>query len=259
MSELHWKSNITKISPNEIRLRGYRIDEIMGELSFSAAIYLAIKGELPTDEIAQLIDAILVASIDHGAYPPSTLAARTAASTGASLNSAIAAGLLSINRHHGGAIEDCMSMIIQGAGMLNTQSLSMEEAADQLVETITSSGQRVPGIGHRIHSNDPRTTRLFALALDAGLEGNGVRLLTQIQRALEAKGKHLPINVDGAIAAVLVDLEFPAEIANALFFISRAPGLVAHVFEEKTRERPMRRIHPTDHSYDGPKDRSIPD
>lgn len=257
MSETHWNTAVTKIKPNEIRLRGYRIDELMGSLSYSAAVYLALKGELPSAEIASLMDAVMVASIDHGASPPSALAARTAASTGASLNAAVAAGLLSINRFHGGAIEDCMRMLLVGVGQLEEQPGTLEEVARQLVDSITSTGRRIPGIGHRIHTNDPRTAKLFALAQDAGLDGAGVKLLAQIQKLLQEQGKSLPINVDGAIAALLVDLEFPPELANAFFFISRIPGLVAHVYEEQTRQRPMRRIHPTDHGYDGPEDRSL--
>jgi citrate synthase len=257
MSEMHWTTGITKISPNEIRMKGYRIDELMGNIPFPAAVYLVLKGELPSNEVTRLMDAIMVASIDHGASPPSTLAARTSASTGASLNAAVAAGLLSINRFHGGAIEDCMRMLLEGIKLLLNKSESLEEIADQLISSITGSGRKIPGIGHRIHSNDPRTAKLFALAQDAGLDGDGVRLLAQIQKNLEKNGKTLPINVDGAIAAILVDLDFPPELANAFFFISRLPGIVAHVYEEQTRERPMRRIHPTNHSYDGPEARTL--
>jgi citrate synthase len=257
MNDLHWKTSITEISPNEIRLKGYRIDELMGEIPFTAAIYLALKGELPTREVSMLMDAIMVACIDHGASPPSALASRTAASTGASLNAAVAAGLLSINRYHGGAIEACMRMLAEGLRRLGEGSKTMEQLAKQLISDMSAAGQRVPGIGHRIHSNDPRTAKLFALAQDVELDGDAVRLLAQIQKALANKGKPLPINVDGAIAAVLVDLGFVPELANAFFFMARVPGLVAHVYEEQARERPMRRIHPTDHSYDGPDDRIL--
>ncbi len=89
--DLHWTTAITRISPNEIRLRGYRIDELMGEITFSQAIYLALTGNLPTEPVGRLLDAIFVSSIDHGASPPSALAARTSASTGAPFNAAISA------------------------------------------------------------------------------------------------------------------------------------------------------------------------
>jgi hypothetical protein len=92
----HWKTAITSIKPNEIRLRGFRIDELMGRISFSQAIYLTLTGELPSPQVGQLLDAIFVSSIDHGASPPSTLAARTAASTGAPFNAALVDGVANV-------------------------------------------------------------------------------------------------------------------------------------------------------------------
>jgi len=114
MEELHWKTAITKVEPNKLLLRGYRIDELMGRVSFSQAIYLALIGELPSEKVGRLIDAILVASIDHGATPPSTLSAITVASTGAPPNAALASGILAITHLHGGAIEGCMRVVMEG-------------------------------------------------------------------------------------------------------------------------------------------------
>jgi succinyl-CoA synthetase alpha subunit len=247
---MHWKTAITQIKPNEIRLRGYRLDELMGSITVSQAIFLALTGELPTPEVGCLLDAILVSSIDHGASPPSTLAARTAASTGAPLNAALAAGLLSINQYHGGAIEDCMRMIQQVLVMCD-EGKSREEAALALVRTYKSEKKRLPGFGHRIHTSDPRTRRLLELGESTGIADQGVAVLKVLEQELAKRGKLLPANVDGAIAALLVDLKLPPELANAFFMISRLPGLVAQVYEEKTRERPMRPIHPSDHAYDG--------
>lgn len=257
---LHWQSAITHIQPNEIRLRGYRIDELMGSITFSQAIFLALTGELPSEEIGQLLDAIFVSSIDHGASPPSTLAARTAASTGAPYNAAIAAGLLSINQHHGGAIEDSMRMIRRGIDIAHTLESSADTGAAALVAAYRKEKKRLPGFGHRIHTSDPRTQRLLQMSVDLGIAGEGIEMLKAIEDAwAEASGKRLPVNVDGAIAALLIDMHLPVELANAFFMMARLPGLVAQVHEEKTRERPMRSIHPTDHDYDGAGDRSISD
>ena len=78
------------------------------------------------------------------------------------------------------------------------------------------------------------------------------------ETALEASlGRRLPLNVDGALAALLVDLDFPPELGNAFFIVARVTGLAAHAHEEMTRQRPMRRIHPTDHEYDGPPPREM--
>jgi citrate synthase len=128
-----------------------------------------------------------------------------------------------------------------------------------MIDQFRATKRRIPGLGHRIHTDDPRTKRLFALADELELAGEGVALLQALAETLRIKtGKNLPINVDGAIAALLVDLGMPRELANGFFIMARVPGLMAHISEEKSRMRPMRRIHPTDHSYDGPQDREVP-
>lgn len=138
--ETRWQTAITEIKPNEIRLRGYRIDELMGRITFAQAIYLALTGALPSPEAGRLLDAILVSSIDHGATPPSTLAARTAASTGAPLNGAVAAGVLSINRHHGGAIEDCLGLLRRVIEVADGADGALDQAAAQIVAEARAAG-----------------------------------------------------------------------------------------------------------------------
>lgn len=257
MSEMSWKTSITNVKTNELRLRGYRIDDLMGRISFAEGIFLVLKGRLPSEQEGLLFNAIFVSCIDHGPTPPSALATRTAASTGASMNAAVASGVLAINRFHGGAIHDCMDILEQGLDDQAKSGAPMTNIADRLVNRYRDAKKRIPGLGHRIHSDDPRTIKLFDLAKGLGLAGNGVALIRAIKTSLQNQGKSLPINVDGAIAALLIDLEVPQALANAFFIISRVPGLVAHYHEEIERERPMRRIHPTQHEYDGPEDRSI--
>ena len=260
MSNLHWTTGITNVKPNELRLRGYRVDELMGNVSFGQVVYLALTGDLPSAKVGKLMDAMLVCSIDHGATPPSALAARTAASTGAPLNAAIAAGILSINEFHGGAIHGCMGILQDGLERAAASGKSIPETAAEMIDEFRAQKKRIPGLGHRIHTDDPRTRRLFALAEELALAGEGVSLLKALAAELKQKtGKSLPINVDGAIAAILVDLKMPRELANGFFIMARVPGLMAHINEEKSRMRPMRRIHPTDHEYDGPPSRSIAD
>lgn len=258
MSDLYWTSAITNVKPNELRLRGYRVDELMGTVSFGQVVYLALMGELPSANVGKLMDAMLVSSIDHGVTPPSALAARSAASTGAPLNAAIAAGILNINKHHGGAIQDCMEVIQEGLERKAACGKSIPETAQNMIEDFSATKRKIPGLGHRIHTNDPRTKKLFSMAKELGISGDGVAMLQALADSLEAKtGKSLPINVDGAIAALLVDLKIPRELANGFFIMARVPGLMAQAYEEMTRMKPMRRIHPTDHGYDGPDDRSL--
>jgi citrate synthase len=258
MSET-WFTKISKVKPNEIRLRGYRIDELMGRVTFSQGIYLALKGELPSPEIARLLDAIFVSSIDHGVTPPSALATRTATSTGAPINAAVAAGILSINDFHGGAIYNCMGVITEGLHRISKQDVPVEEIGLEIVQEYLTSKKRMAGFGHRLHTADPRSARLFDLADEAGISGNGVALLKALQAGFRQAGKDLPINVDGAIAGILVDLEIPRDLANAFFIIPRVPGLVAQYYEERTTQRPMRYIDPTSGQYNGQEDRDLPE
>lgn len=252
-----WNTAITRVEPNRVAVRGYDIAELMGRVSFGAGVYLILTGELPAPPIARLMDAILVASVDHGATPPSALAARTVASTGASLSASVAAGIMSINRHHGGAIEDCARKLKAIADRAAHESISMDEAATGTLAAMRETGERMPGFGHRYHTKDPRTARLFELAREAGVDGAHMKAARAVEKSFADAKKALPVNVDGAIGAILADLGMNPAAFNGLFMIARTPGLVAHVIEEQTREKPMRRIDPTNHGYDGPPARHL--
>jgi succinyl-CoA synthetase alpha subunit len=252
-----WHSSITRIQPNKVAVRGYDIAELMGRISFGAAVYLILTGELPSPAVGRLMDAILVSSIDHGATPPSALSARTVASTGATLSASVAAGIMSINRHHGGAIEDCARQLKAIADRAARESISLEEAATRTLATMREAGERVSGFGHRVHSKDPRTARLFELAREAGVDGVHMQAARAVEKAFADAKKSLPTNVDGAIGAILADLGMNPAAFNGVFMIARTPGLIAQVIEEQTREKPMRRIDPVNHGYDGPPARSL--
>src|SRR6266704_2991982 len=254
-----WNTAVTRIEPNRVAVRGYDIAELMGRVSFGTAIHLILTGDLPSPAIARLMDAILVASIDHGATPPSALTARTVASTGASLSASVAAGIMSINRHHGGAIEDCARQLRAIVDRAMSESISMDEAATRTLAAMREAGNRMPGFGHRLHTKDPRTARLFELAREAGVDGVHVQAARAVEKSFADAKKALPINVDGAIGAILADLEMEPAAFNGIFMIARTPGLVAHVIEEQTHEKPMRRIDPVNHGYDGPPPRSLSD
>jgi succinyl-CoA synthetase alpha subunit len=254
-----WHSAITRIEPNKVAVRGYDIANLMGRVSFGAAAYLILTGELPSLAVARLMDAILVSSIDHGTTPPSALVARTVASTGATLSASVAAGIMSINRHHGGAIQDCACQLKTIAERAARESTSLEEAATRTLATMREAGERMSGFGHRLHTKDPRTARLFELAREAGVDGVHMQAARAVEKAFADAKKSLPINVDGAIGAILADLGMNPAVFNGIFMIARTPGLIAHVIEEQTRERPMRRIDPVNHGYDGPPPRTISD
>ena len=252
-----WTTAVTEIKPNRVAVRGYDIADLMGKVSFGQAVYLVLRGELPSPAIGRLMEAMLVASIDHGATPPSALAARTVASTGATLSASVAAGIMAINQHHGGAIEDAARILKRVIDAVATKRVSFDDAAQLVLDEEKTASRRIPGFGHRYHTNDPRTARLFALAKEAGVTGPYFDAVNAIERRFALSGKRLPINVDGALGAILAQLGFPPEIMNGIFLIARTPGLAAHVIEEKTRQPPMRRIDPVAHTYDGPPRRMV--
>ncbi len=256
MGKHHWKSAVTHVEPNRILLRGYPIETLMGNHSYADAVYLALRGELPDEATARMVDAVLVSCVDHGVTPPSIIAAITAASSGSPLNAAIAAGVLAISRHHGGAIESCMEFLAAAVASGKDRDEKPEETARRTEKEYRDAGKRVSGYGHQLHSDDPRTVRLFELADELDIAGPHVEMARLVEEALgAASGKRLPLNADGAIAAVLLEMEFEPALANAFFIMSRLPGMVAHIQEEYTRQRPIRPIDPFDAEYDGPPER----
>lgn len=257
-----WRTALTCIEPNKILLRGYPLDELMGRLTFGEAIYLLLVGEVPSPAIGSLMEAMLVSFIDHGATPPSTLAARNTATTGAPLRACVAAGVLGFGRFHGGDIEACMHFLDTGLALVR-RGKSYPEAAAELVSHCEDTGEIPPGFGHRFHTRDPRAARLFQMALELEAEGEHVQMIRAVEYVLterpDKEGRVLPVNVDGAIAAVCGDLGLAPSIAEALFIISRVPGIAAHAEEERERYGPMRAIDPKEHWYDGPSERRLPE
>ena len=262
VSPERWQTSLTEIAPNKILVRGYPLDEMMGRLGFAEAVYLLLMGELPTPTIGRMLNAVLVSSIDHGVSPPSTLAARNVATSGAPLKDCVAAGILAFGPHHGGDIESCMRFLDSGLTCMRAGK-TLQQAAESIVAECVKEHVVPPGFGHRFHTRDPRAARLFQMALELEVEGEHVRLIRAAERALDAHkdqfDRPLPVNVDGAIAAVCADMGFAYELGNAIFLISRLPGLIAHAHEERTRQAPMRQIDPKDHDYDGARQRRLPE
>ena len=251
-----WGTELSSTAADSISVRGYELADLIGTVPFPAVVHLLYTGELPDHPTARLIDAVMVASIDHGAGAPSALAARTAISGGATLQAGAAAGLLTLGDYHGAAVESSMlaiTAVVDAGG-------SPTDAAERLVTTWRAEGRRVPGFGHRQHrSRDPRLDRLFALAREAGVAGDHLAAAMAIEAALlRVVGRPVPINIDGAMAAVLGEVGFPSDLGNALFIASRLTGILAHANEERQTMPPMRRVDPVDHVYRGPGRRPLP-
>jgi len=251
-----WRTAITDAGAEHIRIRGYDITELMHHASFADTLYLIHRSRLPAPGERRLIDAILIASSDHGPGAPSALAARVAASGNRRApEAAIAAGILAIGDYHGGAGEQCMVLLAEGIRWAEQEGRTLIEAAERIVDRALERRERLPGLGHRTHQEDPRATLLFALATEHSVAGKGVQLIQAIQREASRRIRPLPINVDGALAAVLFDLGFEPIAARFFFIAGRVAGLTAQVYEELHRERPMRIHVPVE--YDGPEARAL--
>ena len=256
---MSWNTKITKVEPNHLVTRGYRQEDLIGNIPFPHVVYLLLKGELPSKEHGKMMDAILTACIDHGVTPPSSMASRVVASGGVPLPTAVAAGVLSIGDAHGGAIEKGAKFLQEGISRMKKEGKNPEEMAKILVKESKEKHKRILGFGHRVHTSDPRTKRLFSLTEELNIAGDHILLSKAIEKELEVQtGRKLPINVDGAIAAISSDMSFDWRLGKAFFLLGRVAGLTAQVYEEQTEFKPMRKMFNVEYEYDGAEERDLP-
>lgn len=224
--------------------------------TYTDTVFLLHKGRLPEDGERRLLSAILVAVTDHGPGAPSTASSRLVATANRSApEAAVAAGVLAIGDAHAGAGLACMKLIEDSLALARREAISINDATRKLVAGARERGERLPGMGHRVHTADPRSAVLISLARDTGVAADGITTILAIAEATAELIKPLPVNLDGALAAVLFDLGFPPVFAKLVFIIGRVAGLSAHVMEEYKRERPMRVRIPV--TYDGPPPRDM--
>ncbi|WP_235829943.1 citryl-CoA lyase [Algihabitans albus] len=228
-----WRTEIIDMAPGAIRVRGRPIEELIGNVTFPQMIWLMLRGELPGASAAKLLEAALVAAVDHGPQAPSIAAARMAVTCGLPLNGALASAVNMLDDVHGGAGEQAVELygLIDDAGG--------PEATEACLERWTTERSAfIPGFGHRFHKPvDPRAPRLLGLVDAAALEGVCTGRFAAIGRAVETtllarKGRPVPMNIDGATAVIFAELGFPPPLARGLFCLSRSVGILAHAFEQ---------------------------
>jgi citrate synthase len=246
MSKPFWRTSLSAVEPNKILIRGYRVEDLMARCSFGDIIYLTFKGDLPDGNQGRMIEMIVVSSTDHSLLAPSIDATRFVASGGVPLQASVAAGIISLGDHHGGAIEQCAQLL--------QESVKAGETAASIVARFRSRKQRVPGFGHPWHDRDPRTIALIAKAKEWKIATSHLALIESIAAELK-----IPPNIDGVISGIISDMEIPWQYGRAFFIIPRVVGLAAHAVEETTRERPFRVIDINDVEYDGPTERNLPE
>jgi len=246
MSKPFWRTALSAIEPNKILIRGYRVEDLMERCSFGDMIYLTFTGELPKGNEGRIVEMIVVSSTDHSFLAPSIDATRFVASGGVPLQASVAAGIISLGDHHGGAIEQCAQLL--------QEAVKSGENAATIVSRFRSRKQRVPGFGHPWHDRDPRTIALIAKAKEWKIAASHLGLVESISAELK-----IPANIDGVISGIISDMEIAWQYGRAFFIIPRVVGLAAHAVEETTRERPFRVIDINDVAYDGPAERNLPE
>ena len=236
-----WSTSIVEMKPGIIRYRGYAVEELIGRVGFAEMAYLLTRGELPDSACAKLLEAALVAAVDHGPQAPSIAAARMAITCGVGINNAMASAINMLGDVHGGAGEQCVTLynaIAARIGSGPSSEAQLAQAVRSEMKALLEAGVRyVPGFGHRFHPRDPRAPRLLALVDDAAAGGAVSGRFAGIGRAVEAelaaqKGRPVPMNIDGATGVIFAELGFPPALCRGLFVLSRSVGALAHAFEE---------------------------
>ncbi len=210
--------------------------------NFSDVICTAITGKTEVDtKIAHLLESIIVACVDHGVTPPSAQATIIAATTRCTYEVAISNGVSAITDVHGGAGASAAKFFnkcVEGS-----EEIGLKKAIAEQIKSYLDSGTRIKGLGHRIHTQDPRRDAIWGMAEKAGIAGDNIAASKMVTGIFESlKGKRLPINVDGVIGAVVADLGLEPVMAKVLFIYGRIAGLSAHYFEEISTQKPMRRV-----------------
>jgi succinyl-CoA synthetase alpha subunit len=244
----------------EVQGHGAALAEVKAQASLAEAIFRAVTGERKLDQgRARMLEAVVVASADHGVTPPSAQATLIASSVRASYEVALAQGVGAITDVHGGAGEKAAEFFLRCAGLASGKGWPHEDAARAVIREYVREGKRVEGMGHRVHTRDPRRDALWAIAERTGLAGPCVaisRIAGDMLR--EVRGLDLPINVDGVIGAIIADMGLDPSVAKALFIFGRLMGLSAHHFEEVTTQPVMRTINFREAVYRGVPERPYP-
>ena len=224
------RSAICRSTADRIAIHGLDLtSEILGKVSLGQMTFLEIYGRLPTPQECRVFESLFVALVEHG-LTPSVLAARlTYLGAPESFQGAIAAGLGGLGNTFVGSVEGAARMLQESAP--NAEATG---AARAIVEGFRARKASIPGIGHPIHKEtDPRSERIFEIAQEEGFSGTHVRLMRQVAlQASEAYGRHLPVNVSGAIGAVASEIGLDWRICRGIGVVARSIGLVAHLWEE---------------------------
>lgn len=255
-----WRTAVSNYDEGSIAIGGYRVKDLMRNLDFGGSLFVLYQQRVPSPAEAKLLNALMVSVLDHGIVAPSAIA-RIIAASGVPLQACAAAGILSIGDVHGGAGEQVARRLIDQVGAAKAAGKSMTELAKDIVAAARAKKERIEGYGHPLHpESDERVDTMVEMARELGLVGPHLELALAIADEIHRQsGRKIPLNVDGAMAGILMDLGFDWRLTRLFVFVPRAAGISAHAVEEVVRERGWRVIAKhEDIDYDGPAVREFP-
>jgi citrate synthase len=236
-----WATGICRMRPGVVELRGVPVQDLIGSTGLAATIWLLTRGALPDPREAALLEAALVAGVDHGPQAPSIAIARMAMTCGVGLNNAMASGINALGDVHGGAGEQCVELLDEIVAA-ESAGRPLADATAAAVTAWRARSRYLPGFGHRFHPVDPRRDPLLALVDRAVADGVVAGRHARAARAVEDLLRRdrpipVPMNIDGATAVIYAELGFAAPLARGLFVLSRSVGILAHAYEESLEGR----------------------
>lgn len=206
--------------------------------------------EVKSEKTLAFGEAVFELLIDHGGNVSGAVNTMITARAGKDLVSSLAAGLLTIGPRFGGAVNEAARTWHSGA-------LSGKSAID-FVQESTAGGKLLPGIGHlkyRVGIPDPRVAAIadFGELLKRHRFYDFARA---VEKVTTGKNGSLILNVDGALAALFLDILaecegfsdaellelIETEFFNALFVIPRSIGFIAHFLEQKKNDEGLFRL-----------------
>jgi citrate synthase len=253
-----FETSISTVEPGRVLIRGYSHEAIMRQLHYQDAAFLTLIGRLPSPAESRLVDAILTSLLDHGWVASTVAAARYVASGNPQFVPAVAGGLLAAGSNTLSP-EHSYELLERAIKLHADRGGDIRHTAAAVVDEARAQGRRIPGFGHPVHRDvDFRAEVLFDLAEELGLVGPATTMYRAIHTAfVEATGRtHIPINIDGCLACLGMDLGLSAHQVVAFAMLAVLPGLMAHVIEEIEQKVPLRYIE--DGTYIGAGLRELP-
>lgn len=240
---MKWETAITNVKNGQETIRGKKLSGLIKNNTFTETIFLIWRGRMPKPNETKMMDAMLTAAIDHGTGTASAMTARIVASAKNSLHTALTAGILAMGERHGSAIENAAQFFITNK---NNKNLA------QTVKDLKDKKVRLAGFGHAVLERDERAEILLKTAKKLGFFKNVCQVAVDTQKELnKISSKPLPLNIDGAMGAILSDMGFDANMMKGIFITARVPGLVAHIYEEMQNDAGLRRLREDEITYIG--------